>query len=698
MLKGRTRRALPAPQHGHCDQCFDRRCPGPALPADSCPLTPCRLLCGAVFHACKGEEHQLLCPLEPVPCLNSAYGCPASMARQKLAGHLQACPASVVSCSMEWNRWPSVDSDAALHENIMKEPSGEECLDAALALRDQRILFGSLKMLELFPEARDAGADGEAERDEEREEEWDEEGWEEEEEKQVVERDGGRADSGRAAEEPRGDPGPDGAGLSQQEREALASGREGMDLESYSRWEHIFRKEQAASGAEARAAQPRGSGEPSRSPVAAEEVPGRGAEVTGLAPWQDGVLERLKMAMDARDYNMYLVHNGRMLIHFGQIPACTPREKDFVYGNLEAQEVKTVHTFKVPVSYCGKRARLGDALGGGQPSEHKAVDTSDLGVAVGELSRADAVRTALQCALERELRGHPISESRSVDGLYVDLATQTYDFEAGPFAAGTVLADLAPAGQPSLHVALQSEGVTHRHNKSSSAFTFTCGQVFRRDEFAAHFRNVHADLQAGLYGWFQRRCPLAYRGCTFVQSRLGPPGLGARVIYRQDLSAFAIRPEVAPELGAGRGGPRGPGRMDRASLSGLPLELLQHIASYLDSVSLSQLAQVSMLLQDVCSSLLQERGMVLLQWEKRRCSRGRRSTWRAHKKVWQFSSLFSRVHTWHFHEVAASMAEHLKSCPFNIVERKVEPFPLTSLCGTRGPTRPSVASACGPGS
>lgn len=68
---------------------------------------------------------------------------------------------------------------------------------------------------------------------------------------------------------------------------------------------------------------------------------------TGLAPWQEGVLERLGQELTPQEYNMYVVHHGRMLVSFGQIQACTPREKDFVYGSLEPIPVQTLRSFKV---------------------------------------------------------------------------------------------------------------------------------------------------------------------------------------------------------------------------------------------------------------------------------------------------------------------------------------------------------------
>ncbi|MGH0176132.1 UNVERIFIED_CONTAM: hypothetical protein FKN15_072146 [Acipenser sinensis] len=111
----------------------------------------CRLHCGAVFHMCKEEEHKLLCPHEKVPCLNAEYGCPFSMLRFKLAKHLEVCPASTVSCSMEWNRWPLIETETILNENVMKEPYSEENLDLSMALRDQRVLLNSLKMEQRCP-------------------------------------------------------------------------------------------------------------------------------------------------------------------------------------------------------------------------------------------------------------------------------------------------------------------------------------------------------------------------------------------------------------------------------------------------------------------------------------------------------------------------------------------------------------------
>ncbi|KAJ6658370.1 hypothetical protein lerEdw1_020642 [Lerista edwardsae] len=622
-------------QHKHCEKCFNRYCQAPIELTVSCVVISCRSRCGAAFHMCKEDEHQLLCPLEQVSCLNSVYGCPFTMARFKVAKHLQVCPASIVSCSMEWNRWPSIDLDPTLNENIMKEEPSEECLDVALALRDQKMLFRTLKMTEFFPECQGPCTMEETADDAE------------------DEKCCGEGAVGREA----GPSAADVAELSQQERENLAKDKEGMDLGGYKVWEMMFSKEFKAckvTGSAADMEKKESNSKPSNADqTSSGSVQGKepsvgdnkdlqlppkvnlGAEKTGLAPWQDGVLERLKKEVSVGDYNMYLVHHGRMLIHFGQMPACTPKEKDFVYGNLEAQEVKTVTTFKVPVSYCGRRARLGDALAHKKPSKTVSVDTSELGITLEDLPKANEIKTTLLCALEKELKGHVISEQKSTDALYVDFGTQTYSFAMEPFSPTTVLADvLNVQDPPSLHLQLQSESVTQRHNKSSSAFTFSCNHFFRRDEFPSHFKNTHTDIQSCLDGWFERRCPLAYLGCTFVQHPWCPSGQRSKVIYSQHLKTFAVKPEVDPVLLETKKDNflRNNRGKEVDALSSLPLEILKYIAGFLDSFSLSQLAQVSVLMRDICATLLQERGMVFLLWEKKRYSHGGMS-WRVRRKA-----------------------------------------------------------------
>ncbi|KAG7269408.1 hypothetical protein CRUP_015446 [Coryphaenoides rupestris] len=371
----------------------------------------------------------------------------------------------------------------------------------------------------------------------------------------------------------------------------------------------------------------------------------------GLAPWQDGVLERLGQELSPQEFNMYLVHHGRMLLTFGQIQACTPRERDFVPESYHYKQ-------RVEMAY--------DAMSRVQ-SEERTVDTSDLHANADNCHIDEAEATLLGYA-ELEVMGHKISETKGTDGHYVDVGTQTHSFRTAPFAATTTLEQVAAGGLAKLRLQLQADSVSSRHNKASSAFTFTCGHSFHRSEFARHFRNVHSDIQTCVSGWFEQRCPLAYLGCTYSQRS-------------QELSCFNLRPgdtccPTAPPAGQGRRQGGGGRQRGQDSLSALPYEVLFHVASFLDSLSLSQLALVSRLMRDVCSSLLGDRGMVTLHWRKKTYSHGG-TTWRA-KPVWEFSHLFSTVDSWRFADIPPISA-HLQVCPYYQPSASRQPVALAGM-------------------
>ena len=88
------------------------------------------------------EEHLLLCPLQRVSCLNAGYGCDQEMLRQDLTRHLLSCPANVLSCSQEWNRWPLHSRDrwktVPFRQRNPRALPGQ--LDYELALRDQKMV------------------------------------------------------------------------------------------------------------------------------------------------------------------------------------------------------------------------------------------------------------------------------------------------------------------------------------------------------------------------------------------------------------------------------------------------------------------------------------------------------------------------------------------------------------------------------
>ncbi|XP_072231694.1 F-box only protein 40-like [Leuresthes tenuis] len=409
---------------------------------------------------------------------------------------------------------------------------------------------------------------------------------------------------------------------------------------------------------------------------------------TGHAPWQEGVLQRLGQDLSPQEYNMYMVHHGRMLLTFGQIVACTPREKDFVYGSLEPIPVQTLRSFKVPESYHYRhRVHMYENIARIQ-TEHRSVDTSDLGVSEDDWFADEAAATLLGYA-EKAVMGHKISESKGTDGLYVDIGTQTYSFRSAPFKGTTTLAEVMVDRPLKLCLQLQAESVNSRNNRASCVFTFLCGHTFHRREFATHFRNVHSDIQTCLSGWFEQRCPLAYLGCSYSQRRFQPSTHKATVTYNQQLRSFNLRPTTPPSLDSSADQRKSGAEGGEDSLSSLPYEVLCHLAGFLDSLSLSQLALVSQLMRQVCSSLLQERGMVTLRWEKKTSSPGG-AQWRA-KPVWGFSHLFSSVDSWHMADVPP-MSAHLRVCPFYQTSVRSEPVLLPSFSEKRvsGQKNPSL--------
>uniref|UniRef100_A0A673GBY4 F-box protein 40 n=1 Tax=Sinocyclocheilus rhinocerous TaxID=307959 RepID=A0A673GBY4_9TELE len=557
------------------------------IPVDiptSCFFISCHLQCGAAFHLCKEDEHRLLCPKEIVPCLNAGYGCPMTMTRQRLAQHLELCPASVITCTLEWNRWPVNEIDTMFYRNALQDTTCMSQLDLAMDLRDQKLLFSSIQMKTLFPELIEKmdepevpldGAVGGV--DPER---WESQNLNPEEmlENSLI---------GEEVQE-----------LTQEERLALAKSKDVACLENvsvtYGNPRSLKKGTETSTGSTIWTLWS-GFSKPTRS---------RGLSV-------------LRKEVNMAEYNMYLVHNGCMLINFGQLAACTPKDKDFVYGNLEPIEVQTIHSSNAPISYRAKRSHLKD------PSQmvktDQNVDTSDLGIVIEELPKANEVEA--------------ICVTVGTDGLYVDFGTQTYDFHSAPFKSDASLADVVAEQPQNLHVQIQTECVTRRHNKSCSAFTYLCCHAFRH-------------IQSCLTGWFLQRCPLAYLGCTFSQKKFRPSKYQATVSYDTDLSTFILQAKVAASLYKGVKTISSECKRARNldSLSRLPFEILHHIVSFLDSVSLGRLSRVSQLMREVCSTVLQQKGTVSLKWEKNTYSH-----------------------------------EHLNVCPFYQKEIRSEPVALPSM-------------------
>ena len=182
-----------------------------------------------------------------------------------------------------------------------------------------------------------------------------------------------------------------------------------------------------------------------------------------------------------------------------------------------------------------------------------------------------------------------------------------------------------------------------------------------------NFRNVHSDIHGGLNNWIEARCPLSSHGCGFSARRVYPgPDPRASIVYSQDITSFGVRPAPVTSLQpVGGAGAR--------TLTDLPLELVQLIFTYLDSWSLANLGLVSVRCRELVAGLLDERGCVALQWERRHTGGPLPGTaWQVAYKRWFFSTHFSPVTRWGLNADGA-VSEHLKTCPFNIRTAHTKP-------------------------
>ncbi len=658
--------------HIHCLKCVNRRCMIRPEPSFSCDLMGCPLVCGAVFHSCKLNEHRLLCPYERVPCLNHGFGCPFNLARVKIAQHLETCPASVVCCTMEWNRWPVSYADRKSYDNLSKEVCDVEQLDMALALQDQRMLLESLKVVTTVTKAlepaneliktneelnggpyttsvensRSFAATLDVLRSAKNID-------------LIVETPDGKEMNGGCSSVRNGDGGfsNDTTKESDTDSDSDLGAVGGADCpfpvdpeDERDDWlENI------------------GCGESS------EEEEGEmngGIELNGLH--NEGNtdsqvrLERVNASSNVRqvlpDHSIPVLAREPEMAHLPQLPLPLPIpvpnlmhnnvlrhlpfriEDRWLERNLEnLQVLRGMKLFTIN----GRRTLFSDPYIFKAKMEDKAVDTSDLEVAEDPmgLHGIDLITAALLFCLGDSPGGRGISDSRFVDGYRIDFGTQTFSLPSAILATSTMVGDIASASacdhaspqlsNPSpfhtLRLDLVLECVARYQTKQRSMFTFVCGQLFRRDEFSSHFKNVHGDIHAGLNGWMEQRCPLAYYGCTHSQRRFCPSVQGFRVIHDRHLGSFGVQPGLAAYEPLSRTDTCH-FRSHYDHLSDLPFELLQHIASFLDGFSLCQLSRVSLTMRDVCASLLLSRGMVVLLWEKTKRDDGTTS-WQIQDKV-----------------------------------------------------------------
>ena len=171
------------------------------------------------------------------------------------------------------------------------------------------------------------------------------------------------------------------------------------------------------------------------------------------------------------------------------------------------------------------------------------------------------------------------------------------------------------------------------------ACVFSCNEIVRRDEFYAHWKTIHTDVQLES-PWQITRCPLQIYGCTFGQRNLVPHPKGSQVNFDDDAGAHSISsPQLCLESDLGQAVASLPAGSyisgidkkkelalygyedDEAEsydvLGQLPMEVLLVIMSHLDSLSLWSLSLVNSYFRTLCRDLVCRKGIVRSIWKKK---------------------------------------------------------------------------------
>ena len=537
----------PVAMHNHCGECRRMNCTVTPDDVISCAMTFCANNCGYRFHSCKSLEHKKVCQKEKVSCINQFYGCPMELTRDKISEHLPVCPASVIQCSREWNRWPMHSPDKGWKAPMPYKNPHVKCgqLDVALAMRDQRMLMDSFKtpvrtrkilrnpLTQHYPAV------------------------------------------------PINVPNPG-----------------SVDME----------------------------GSTSDASLFSDDDTGTPWDLTQSAPGlQQAVCSQLYGASK-------------------QATESLTKALDYVTGK---QGLKRL-------SEAAKNAKLSSAAASGDT----AIDASAGGLSEMKITE----RTTPQYA---ESGANLMDTSALNRDTSLDLgSTNNEEDELDIYINEKKLFEV-------LGVHLSMNFMSSYYVKPTKMFTFLCGQEFRRDEYAWHVKNFHCDIQCNLDGWFEQRCPLNYAGCTFSFQRFRPKTPKGYITHSPILQSFGIRSdeelekdentsgtdknvqdddirtemgrkrlrEATPEIhtsykceSAVRVIPRYKSMSREVSpcptiverqesvecmFTRLPFEILQKIALHLDGFSLNNLSMTCHLMQNLCCSLLDQKGIVSLVWEKK---------------------------------------------------------------------------------
>ncbi|CAL4069082.1 unnamed protein product [Meganyctiphanes norvegica] len=202
-------------------------------------------------------------------------------------------------------------------------------------------------------------------------------------------------------------------------------------------------------------------------------------------------------------------------------------------------------------------------------------------------------------------------------------------------------------------------------NNYQGEYIRRCGQNLRRNEICNHITNIHKDVQHELDDWLIARCPMHIYGCQFSYRRMISCQSDMKYIYSHKLNAFGAQP-VRVSLCTNN-----KDNIKSINITELPHEILLHIATFLDGFTLNSLQNTCFLFHSVCSSLLNEKGIIIQNWVKEN------EVDKIHWQQYPYQHLFSQAcHPISFSRFGEGMDmdKHIRTCSFKIVHMKLEKF------------------------
>lgn len=587
----------------HCEHCHKVNC----NVSNVCRMVSCRLECGFRFHECKSYEHSLVCGKETVPCINAVYGCPAKLKRSIISSHLDVCPASIIFCTMQWNRYP-LYSRSRLSWVPFFQPNPvlvKGHLDVELALRDQKVLQDMFKKrLRKGKEKIDILRLNNGFKDGE------------DTEKNVKHVDTRRIDMAMA--------------LSALENKLkplkfISEAAEGYrdapnhSLELKTKQDvHDFNLELKVNDYE------RGSEmlrpDSPRAAILCANINSTTRLTTNNTD-EDQLSERDKDLTSATPMNTNNTNeaskNTREILRL-----CLETNKESIMGNtIDCQcndNTKTTSAGNNRGNYCN------------YPSTQINQSTTDNNEkqTTGILNQEESRLTNGSESTPSQL----VQEESSITDVEQTSNQNNEEMDQQDLPKPPKFVDIYLKEPLGLNVMLET---LPKFQKQAPLYSIPCNQVFRRDEYGNHFKNVHSEIHGGLNGWVEHRCPLAQYGCTFIHHRLLPNNQCGRVTFNKELGSFGVR-HCIPNKDDEPFNKECPHHItmetDHDYLSSLPLEILETIADLLDGFTLCHLSRASKLFRQVCQRVLEKKGLVSLEWEKRIYDNGTWS-WQVRHKV-----------------------------------------------------------------